>query len=210
VADVRARRLELTRASLRERLLQGGLDDVRPIVESLAAEFDVIDIAAAALKMAQAAADDDGEAGRQIPAAGALDPAAAERQREHSRDDVTASARHAPQRQNFRSRRSGASTRIYIGAGRQAGIRPGDLVGAITGESGVDSRALGAIEIADRFSTVEVPEDLVKKIIEALRATKLRGRKVIVRREEEKTADSTTAFFRMAPRASKRKDPDAG
>ena len=45
VADLKAKRLELTRASLHERLLAGGLDDVRVIVESLAREFDVLDVA---------------------------------------------------------------------------------------------------------------------------------------------------------------------
>ena len=52
VADLRAKRLELTRASLRERLLQGDLDDVRVVVESLAEEFDVVEVAAAAVKLA--------------------------------------------------------------------------------------------------------------------------------------------------------------
>jgi len=61
VADLRARRLELTRASLRERLLQGGLDEVRVIVESLAREFDVIDVAAAAVQLAHAATGGDSE-----------------------------------------------------------------------------------------------------------------------------------------------------
>ena len=74
-------------------------------------------------------------------------------------------------------------TRLFIGAGRKAGIRPGDLVGAITGEAGVESRAIGAIEIADGFSLVEVPEALADDIIDALRATKIRGLKVTVRRE---------------------------
>ena len=41
VADLRAKRLELTRASLRERLVAGDFDDVRVVVESLAEEFDV-------------------------------------------------------------------------------------------------------------------------------------------------------------------------
>ena len=67
----------------------------------------------------------------------------------------------------------------------KAGIRPGDLVGAITGESGVPSRALGAIEIADRFSLIEVPEEMAEPIITALRGTKLRGQKVIVRRDRD-------------------------
>jgi ATP-dependent RNA helicase DeaD len=61
VADLRARRLERTKAVLRERIVAGGLDDVRGVVESLAEEFDVLDVAAAAVKMAQAAAGSEGE-----------------------------------------------------------------------------------------------------------------------------------------------------
>ena len=56
VADLRARRLEITRASLRERLLAGNLDHTRVVVESLAREFDILDIAAAAVQLAHAAA----------------------------------------------------------------------------------------------------------------------------------------------------------
>ena len=77
----------------------------------------------------------------------------------------------------------GRTVRLFIGAGRQAGIRPGDLVGAITGEAGVESRTLGAIEIADKFSLIDVPEALADGIIAALKATTIRGKKVSVRRE---------------------------
>ena len=73
--------------------------------------------------------------------------------------------------------------RLFVGAGRRAGIRPGDLVGAITGEAGIESRSIGAIEISDGFSLVEVPETMADDVIDALRATKLRGLKVTVRRE---------------------------
>jgi ATP-dependent RNA helicase DeaD len=73
--------------------------------------------------------------------------------------------------------------RLFVGAGRRAGIRPGDLVGAITGEAGLQSRSIGAIEINDGFSLVEVPEAMADDVIDALRATKLRGLKVTVRRE---------------------------
>ncbi|MEO7335130.1 MAG: DEAD/DEAH box helicase, partial [Caldimonas sp.] len=55
VADLRARRLDLTRASLRERLLAGGLDQARVVVETLAEEFDIVDVAAAAVQMAHTA-----------------------------------------------------------------------------------------------------------------------------------------------------------
>ena len=74
-------------------------------------------------------------------------------------------------------------TRLYIGLGRLAGIRPGDLVGAIANEAGIDARAIGAIDIADRFSIVEVPDDAAENVIEALRQTTIRGKRVSVRRD---------------------------
>jgi ATP-dependent RNA helicase DeaD len=57
------------------------------------------------------------------------------------------------------------------------------VVGAITGEAGIQSRLLGAIEIGDRSSYVEVPEALADDIIAALKATTIRGKKVPVRRD---------------------------
>ena len=188
VADLRARQLDLTRASLRERLLAGDFDHVRVVVESLAEEFDIVDIAAAAVKMAHAAVAGDGD-DREIPVADARrepKPPPGKRTGGAPRD------RERPaQRARGASRADGAAwskpdgrtVRLFIGAGRQAGIRPGDLVGAITGEAGVESRALGAIEIADKFSLIDVPEALADGIIAALKATTIRGKKVTVRRE---------------------------
>jgi ATP-dependent RNA helicase DeaD len=76
-------------------------------------------------------------------------------------------------------------TRVYVGAGRKAGVRPGDLVGAIANEARVDSTNIGAIEIADRFSLVEVPESMAEKIIDALRSTTIKGKRVPVRRDRD-------------------------
>ena len=76
-------------------------------------------------------------------------------------------------------------TRIFVGMGRSAGIRPADLVGAIANEAGISSRDIGAIDIADRFSLVEVPDDSADVIIAALRGATLRGKRVVVRRDGE-------------------------
>ena len=73
VADLRARRLERTKAELRERVVAGGFDDVRAVVESLAEEFDVMDVAAAAVKMAQTAAGAQSDE-RDIPSFAAPPP----------------------------------------------------------------------------------------------------------------------------------------
>jgi ATP-dependent RNA helicase DeaD len=58
-------------------------------------------------------------------------------------------------------------------------------VGAITGETSLSGRDIGAIEIADRFSLVEVPEEAADDVVRGLRATTLKGRKATVRRAHE-------------------------
>jgi ATP-dependent RNA helicase DeaD len=71
--------------------------------------------------------------------------------------------------------------RIYVGAGRDTGIRPGDLVGAIANEAKINSNVIGAIQIEECFSLVDVPEPMVKGIVEVLGRTRIKGRKVPVR-----------------------------
>jgi ATP-dependent RNA helicase DeaD len=173
VADLRARRLELTRASIHERLIAGDYDDVRVVVESLSREFDIVDIAAAAVKVAHAAEDGDAEE-RDVPS-----PAI-------PREERYRGPAAGPRAPRPRPRDDGRSmSRIFIGAGRQAGIRPADLVGAITNEAGITSRDLGAIEITDRFSLVEVPDDQIDEIVAVMRKATLRGQKVPVRRDRD-------------------------
>jgi ATP-dependent RNA helicase DeaD len=74
-------------------------------------------------------------------------------------------------------------TRLFVGAGRALGMRPADLVGAITNEAGLRGGDIGAIQIADGFSLVEVPDAAAERVIQALRAATIRGAKVAVRRE---------------------------
>jgi ATP-dependent RNA helicase DeaD len=170
VADLRAKRLELTSASLRETLLAKDFDEMRVVVQSLAEEFDVVDVAAAAVKLAHAAAGDGDEEEADLPPPPADRPRAARERR-------PAAGRAGAGR--------GDGVKLFIGAGRQAGIRPADLVGAITNEAGVHSQDLGAIEITDRFSLVEVPAGLAEAIVAAMRRATLRGQKVTVRLDRD-------------------------
>ncbi|HET9257693.1 MAG TPA: DEAD/DEAH box helicase [Pseudonocardiaceae bacterium] len=173
IADLRARRLELTRAALRESLLTDDLECFRVVVETLTEEFDVMEVALAAVKLAHEAlgseADDEEilevaeEPGRTRP-----DPPDAEG------------------REGRRGRaRTAEITRVFLGVGRSNGIRPQDLVGAITGESRLAGRDIGAIEIADRFSLVEVPESAATEVIAALRRITIKGKRPTVRREHD-------------------------
>jgi len=70
--------------------------------------------------------------------------------------------------------------RIFVGMGRHEGLRPGDLVGAITNESGLHGKQIGVIEVLDRSAFVEVPASEGQRVIDALSNTKLRNRKVKV------------------------------
>jgi ATP-dependent RNA helicase DeaD len=76
--------------------------------------------------------------------------------------------------------------RVFIGADRNVGLRPADLVGAIANEAGVSAREIGAIEIEERFSLVELADEIAEDAIRALRATALRGQRVTVRRDQPK------------------------
>ena len=176
VADLRARRLDRTAAALRETLREGDFVKHRSIVESLAEEFDLVDIALAALELADAQNRRDEE---EIP----------EFQPARDRGPRTGPRPHAKQRgpagQRPRRERRDESgmTRLFINAGRQAGVRPQDLVGAIANEAQITSREIGAIEIADRFSLVDVADDVADNVIRALRGATLKGRKVNIRLE---------------------------
>lgn len=175
VHDLRARRLELTRAALEEALDGGGLEQYRLLVDSLAEDHDVLDLAAAAVMLADRSRDGDATEEEEIPSETV--PA--------SRDDRERPGPRAGRTVPARRPRGGGGdvTRIYIGLGRRAGVRPADLVGAIANEARINSREIGAIEIADRFSLVEVPSSSADAIISALRSATIRGKTAFVRRD---------------------------
>ncbi len=179
VADLHARRLELTLGSVRERVLAADFEDVRSVVERLADEFDLFDVAAAAVKMAHLALGGDGDDKELVDAP---PPRPGRGTYEDGPSGERPPRRSAgPRRQEDDANR----VRLFIGAGRRAGIRPGDLVGAITGEAGVPSSAVGAIEIAENFSIVSVGDEHADRIVSAMKKASLRGQKVIVRRDRD-------------------------
>ncbi len=145
-SDLRKRRLEAVKESLRSRVAQGGLDEARRLIESLADELDVIDVAAAAIAMAT-----EGSERASAPPADAAVPEP-----------------------------SGAVRLLRVGVGKEEGVRPADLVGAIAGEAGISSSLIGAIKIHDDYSLAEIPEEIADQVIAALKQTKIRGHRVTV------------------------------
>jgi ATP-dependent RNA helicase DeaD len=165
VTDLRARRLELTRTALQASLEDDDLERFRVVLDSLTDEFDVENVALAAVKLLHEAAGGDVDE-EEIPS-----PTAPPAKRE-SRPGRSAGGRS-----------DSGVTRLFFGIGRRAGLRPQDLVGAIAGEAGINARDIGAIQITDRFSLVEVPESAADRVISAMQRSTIRGRRPTVRRE---------------------------
>ena len=180
VVDLRERRLELTRAAIEETIAGGELDQFRVVVEALSVEHDLMDVATAAVRLAHESRDGASTTVEEEIPNVTLRPERAKR---------TEIREPARAKRGARGRTRGAEhdvTRLYIGLGRSSGMRPADIVGAIANEAGVDPSGIGAIDIADKFSIVEVPEGDAQSIIAALRGTKLRGKKVVVREDRER------------------------
>ncbi|MBA2348806.1 MAG: DEAD/DEAH box helicase [Solirubrobacterales bacterium] len=176
VADLQVRRLEATRAALHESLLEDDLTRFRVVVETLADEFDLMEVALAAVKLAHEARAGSEPDEQDIPE---IAP----------RPEWKSKAQSAPYKGKGGAAKpgrgpQGPATRIFIGAGREKGIRPQDLVGAITGESRLGGKDIGSIQISDRFSLVELPADAADEVIAALRGSTIKGKKTTVRREK--------------------------
>jgi len=203
VADLRASRAAAAQEALRAVIVAGELAPWRAIVDALAVEFSPAEIAAAALR--QAMGEVDGVAEEEIPDARERHPAREREAVRKARREATVSAdtsemsaarpaearpargsaAKAPRTTAKRKGAgpAGAMAKLYLGAGRKLKIRPGDIVGAITNEMGMDASAIGAIQIWDRHSIVEVPDSVADEVIATLSATTIKGKRVQVRRD---------------------------
>jgi ATP-dependent RNA helicase DeaD len=176
VADLRARRLELTRAALRQIVLEDDLDTFRAVVEPLGEEFGIYEVALAAVKLAS----DASGTSRDVEELPEVDLAAP--------GDRGGRRKAAGRDQGCGRPAARGTTRLFVGTGRSSGVRPQDLVGVIARKSNLSGREIGAIEIADRFSLVEVPETAADDVVAALRQVSIKGRKATVRRERYSAA----------------------
>jgi ATP-dependent RNA helicase DeaD len=68
--------------------------------------------------------------------------------------------------------------RLFVGIGSRDDVRPGDLVGALAGEAGIQGSRIGKIEIRDNFSIVEVQAEFADRVIQAVNGTTIKGRSV--------------------------------
>ncbi|MDR2426384.1 MAG: DEAD/DEAH box helicase [Endomicrobium sp.] len=76
-------------------------------------------------------------------------------------------------------------TRLFINIGKKDGVRAGDFVGAIAGETGLSGDIVGNIKILESFSFVEVPNEYAENVINALSSSNIKGKVVFVEPAKE-------------------------
>lgn len=68
--------------------------------------------------------------------------------------------------------------RLFVNIGKNQNIKPGDILGAIAGESGIPGRMVGSIDMYDKYTFVEVPRESADAVLDAMRDVKIKGKNV--------------------------------
>jgi ATP-dependent RNA helicase DeaD len=188
-ADVAARRVLMLKESIVSTIADGDLELYLTLVEELAEEggLEMSEIAAAAARLA------------------------------HGDKPLSVGAEpESPEVSAANVDRGGEMVRLFIDAGRTHGVRPNDVVGAIANEADVPGTAIGAIDIHDRFTFVEVPAQYQAQVLERMAHTTLRSRPVRLsvatpadggRRSEKRAPRNDRRRDDRAPRATRRRSP---
>ncbi|GIK57741.1 MAG: DEAD/DEAH box helicase [Chloroflexi bacterium] len=185
IAEIQAYREAQLVENMMVWLRRGRCRQEKEMVEKLVAEgYDVVEIAAAALKLARAE-----EKQRPIfPVSEVVEePMRARNGRDHQR-----AASHdlghghfgklsAGRAHKTRSHEKGM-VRLSLSAGKQHGIRPNDVVGTIAFHADIPGRAIGAIQIQEQHTLVDVPEQFVAQVLAKNGKYQVRKRPLTVER----------------------------
>jgi ATP-dependent RNA helicase DeaD len=88
---------------------------------------------------------------------------------------------HSPRRQR-RSTPDEGMERFRVAVGHRNGVKPGNIVGAIANEAGLDARHIGRIDIEEDFSLVDLPTGMPPEILQDLRRVRVCGRPLAIAR----------------------------
>lgn len=70
--------------------------------------------------------------------------------------------------------------RLFINIGKKQKVKPGDILGAIAGESGISGSLVGAIDMYDKYTFVEVPKEYGREVLSAMKNAKIKGKSINV------------------------------
>ncbi len=70
--------------------------------------------------------------------------------------------------------------RLFINIGKKQKVKPGDILGAIAGETGMPGKLVGAIDMYDKYTFVEVPKEYGREVLSAMKNSKIKGKSINV------------------------------
>lgn len=68
--------------------------------------------------------------------------------------------------------------RLFINIGKNQNVKPGDILGAIAGESGIPGKMVGSIDMYDKYTFVEVPRENADVVLQAMKDVKIKGKNI--------------------------------
>lgn len=76
--------------------------------------------------------------------------------------------------------------RLFINIGKKQNVKPGDILGAIAGESGMPGKLVGAIDMFDKYTFVEVPREYGHEVLQAMANVKIKGKSINIEPANQK------------------------
>ena len=125
-----------------------------------------------------------------------------ERPHEKSRPDQRDQREHRTNKDNAGDRVPAGSERFRLEVGSDHGVQPGNIVGAIANEAGIDSQYIGSISINSDHSFVTLPEGMPKPIFKDLKKVWVCGQKLQISRVKDKGSSKSDSGNRHEDRFS--------
>ena len=98
--------------------------------------------------------------------------------------------------------------RYRLDVGRSHEVRPGDIVGAIANEAGIDSQYIGHIKLFDEFSTVDLPKGMSPEVMQLLKKVRVRNRPLNIAEDTGPRNDGPAPDFkRRGPKPGDKRAP---
>lgn len=146
-------------------------------IEDLGEEVDLKKLSAALLNLY---AEETGQATLDTSGHDALANFGGKMQRDDRRGDRGDRGPRAPRGGGGGRSQEAGMTRLFINIGHNMRVRPQDFVGAIANEANIPGRSIGAIDIHDSFSFVDIPTGDAERVMNVLNSASIKGKPVNV------------------------------
>ena len=177
--DITAIKAEKIMEQVKEVLSETDLSSMVHIIEQKLMEEDYtsLDVAAALLKLSMGEENEDiAESGRLARSLDELDRYGWDG-RDNGRNSRGRKGRGTKGGKNGREGR-GDMVRLFVNIGKNQNVKPGDILGAIAGESGIPGRMVGSIDMYDKYTFVEVPGENADVVMKAMKHVKIKGKSI--------------------------------